>query len=112
LNEFSLVCRSITFDTASRSCVMSRFTRRTHPEVFEDHPGTDYLENTCLNRAFFKGNYLCNSNGFFFAEERRCDGVIVFVKEENIKLGGPFEMEVYSNLTMDECQAQCLKAEK
>jgi hypothetical protein len=38
--------------------------------------------------------------------------VIVFVKEENIKLGGPFEMEVFSNLTMDECQAQCLKAEK
>ncbi|XP_059489050.1 uncharacterized protein LOC132204524 isoform X3 [Neocloeon triangulifer] len=94
LNEFSMVCRSASFSAASRTCLLSSFTRRTHPEAFEDHPNTEYLENTCLN------------------QERRCDGMIVFVKEENIKLGGPFEMEVFFNLTMDECQAQCLKSEK
>lgn len=48
----------------------------------------------------------------FISEERRCDGIVVFVKEENMKLGGPFEMEIFTNLTMDECQAQCLRAEK
>lgn len=32
-----------------RSCTLSRFTRRTHPELMEDDPNSDYLENTCLN---------------------------------------------------------------
>lgn len=49
LNEFSFVCRSATYDAAMRTCTLSRFTRRTHPELLEDDPDSDYLENTCLN---------------------------------------------------------------
>lgn len=49
LNEFSFVCRSATFDLGARTCTLSRFTRRTHPELLEDDPESDYLENTCLN---------------------------------------------------------------
>lgn len=52
LNEFTFVCRSATYDTALRSCSLSRFTRRTHPELLEDDPNSDYLENTCLNGTF------------------------------------------------------------
>lgn len=44
--------------------------------------------------------------------ERRCDGLIVFVKEENKKLGGPFEVEIINNMTLEECQLMCLRAEK
>lgn len=44
--------------------------------------------------------------------ERRCDGPIIFVKEENKRLGGPFEVDIYTNLSLVECQAQCLRAEK
>ncbi|XP_043272923.1 uncharacterized protein nompA isoform X2 [Venturia canescens] len=94
LNEFSFVCRSATYDASARSCLLSRFTRRTHPELLEDDPNSDYLENTCLNA------------------ERRCDGLAVFVKEENKRLRGPFEVDIYTNLTLDECQALCLRADK
>ncbi|XP_046597619.1 uncharacterized protein LOC107217352 isoform X1 [Neodiprion lecontei] len=94
LNEFSFVCRSATYDAALRSCSLSRFTRRTHPELLEDDPNCDYLENTCLNA------------------ERRCDGLAVFVKEENKRLRGPFEVDIYTNLTLDECQGLCLRADK
>uniref|UniRef100_A0AAG5D679 No mechanoreceptor potential A n=1 Tax=Anopheles atroparvus TaxID=41427 RepID=A0AAG5D679_ANOAO len=94
LNEFSFVCRSANFDSTLRSCAMSRFTRRTHPELLEDDPNSDYLENTCLNA------------------ERRCDGLIVYVKEENKRLGGPFEVEIFNNMTLEECQSLCLRAEK
>ncbi|XP_058463287.1 uncharacterized protein LOC131437752 isoform X2 [Malaya genurostris] len=94
LNEFSFVCRSANYDSTLRSCSMSRFTRRTHPELLEDDPNSDYLENTCLNA------------------ERRCDGLVVYVKEENKRLGGPFEVEIFSNMTLEECQSLCLRAEK
>lgn len=49
LNEFTFVCRSATYDSASKTCWMSRFTRRSHPELLEEDPSSDYLENTCLN---------------------------------------------------------------
>ncbi|XP_030388615.1 uncharacterized protein LOC115634834 [Scaptodrosophila lebanonensis] len=94
LNEFSFVCRSANFDSTMRSCTLSRFTRRTHPELMEDDPNSDYLENTCLNA------------------ERRCDGLAVFVKEENKRLGGPFEVDIFNNMTLEECQSMCLRAEK
>ncbi|XP_072942408.1 uncharacterized protein nompA isoform X2 [Epargyreus clarus] len=94
LGEFSFVCRSATFDSALRTCSLSRFTRRTHPELLEDDHNADYLENTCLNA------------------ERRCDGLAVFIKEENKRLGGPFEADVFSNMTLDECQSMCVRAEK
>ncbi|KAL9918554.1 no mechanoreceptor potential A [Glossina fuscipes fuscipes] len=94
LNEFSFVCRSANFDSTMRSCALSRFTRRTHPELLEDDPNSDYLENTCLNA------------------ERRCDGLAVFVKEENKRLGGPFEVDIFNNMTLEECQTMCLRAEK
>ncbi|XP_063987532.1 uncharacterized protein LOC135167849 isoform X2 [Diachasmimorpha longicaudata] len=94
LNEFSFICRSATFDSMTRSCLLSRFTRRTHPELLEDDANSDYLENTCLNA------------------ERRCDGLAVFVKEENKRFRGPFEVDIYTNVTLDECQALCLRVEK
>ncbi|XP_065219533.1 uncharacterized protein LOC135845021 isoform X2 [Planococcus citri] len=94
LNEFTFVCRSATYDTQARTCTLSRFTRRSHPELLEDDLTSDYLENTCLNA------------------ERRCDGPLIFVKEENKRLGGPFEVDIYTNISLVECQAQCLKAEK
>ncbi|XP_028158120.1 uncharacterized protein LOC114351204 isoform X1 [Ostrinia furnacalis] len=94
LGEFSFVCRSATYDSALRTCSLSRFTRRTHPELLEDDHNADYLENTCLNA------------------ERRCDGLAVFIKEENKRLGGPFEADVFTNMTLDECQAMCVRAEK
>lgn len=52
LNEFSFVCRSANYDSNLRSCSLSRFTRRTHPELMEDDPNSDYLENTCLNGKY------------------------------------------------------------
>jgi len=36
----------------------------------------------------------------------------VFVKEENKRLRGPFEVDIYTNLTLEECQALCPRAEK
>jgi hypothetical protein len=54
LNEFSFVCRSASYDAAAHTCSLSRFTRRTHPELLEDDPNCDYLENTCLNGTFSK----------------------------------------------------------
>lgn len=53
LNEFSFVCRSASFDQAMRVCMLSRFTRRTHPELMEDDANSDYLENTCLNGTIY-----------------------------------------------------------
>lgn len=94
LNEFTFVCRSASYDSVAKTCSLSRFTRRSHPEMLEDDPNSDYLENTCLN------------------SERRCDGPVIFVKEENKRLGGPFEVDIYANLSLLECQAQCLGAEK
>lgn len=47
-----------------------------------------------------------------FPAERRCEGQAVFVKEENKRLGGPFEVEIFSNYTLEECQSQCMRAEK
>ncbi|XP_038211604.1 uncharacterized protein LOC119832073 [Zerene cesonia] len=94
LGEFSFVCRSATYDSALRTCSLSRFTRRTHPELLEDDHNADYLENTCLNA------------------ERRCDGLAVFIKEENKRLGGPFEADVFTNMTLEECQSMCVRAEK
>lgn len=52
LGEFSFVCRSATYDSALRTCSLSRFTRRTHPDLLEDDHNADYLENTCLNGLF------------------------------------------------------------
>ena len=52
LNEYSFVCRSISYDSTSRTCSLSRYTRRTHPEQYEDDPGFEYLENTCLSGNF------------------------------------------------------------
>lgn len=49
LNEYNFQCRSATYDVSLRSCTMSRFTRRTHPDLLEDSPNSEYLENTCLN---------------------------------------------------------------
>lgn len=40
-----------------RSCTLSRFTRRTHPELMEDDPNSDYLENTCLNGKRIQFSY-------------------------------------------------------
>ncbi|XP_050521456.1 uncharacterized protein LOC126894461 isoform X2 [Daktulosphaira vitifoliae] len=94
LNEYTFVCRSVTYDSASKTCWISRFTRRTHPEMLEDDPSSEYLENTCLSM------------------DRRCDGSIIFIKEENKRLGGPFEVDIFANLSLIECQAQCLRAEK
>lgn len=37
---------------------------------------------------------------------------MVFVKEENKRLGGPFEVDIFNNMTLEECQAICLRAEK
>ncbi|KAJ8980671.1 hypothetical protein NQ317_013283 [Molorchus minor] len=94
LNEFSFVCRSATYDAVMRTCTLSRFTRRTHPELLVDDPESEYLENTCLN------------------SDRRCDGLAVFIKEENKRLGGPFEVDLFSNLTLEDCQSMCVRAEK
>lgn len=46
------------------------------------------------------------------AAERRCDGLAVFVKEENKRLGGPFEVDIFNNMTLEECQTMCVRAEK
>lgn len=120
LNEFTFVCRSVTYDSASKTCWLTRFTRRSHPELLEDDPSSDYLENTCLNgtgpRACNCGKWFWfffpNARAFVFTVERRCDGPVIFVKEENKRLGGPFEVDIFANLSLIECQAQCLRAEK
>lgn len=55
LNEFSFVCRSATFDAGMRMCTLSRYTRRTHPDLLIDDAESDYLENTCLNGTLYVG---------------------------------------------------------
>lgn len=50
--------------------------------------------------------------GYQFSAERRCDGLAVFVKEENKRLGGPFEVDIFNNMTLEECQTMCVRAEK
>lgn len=120
LGEFSFVCRSATYDSALRTCSLSRFTRRTHPELLEDDHNADYLENTCLNGKFFRNYIRYGKNKRIYVQyisniyiaERRCDGLAVFIKEENKRLGGPFEADVFSNMTLDECQSMCVRAEK
>lgn len=97
-----------------RSCALSRFTRRTHPELLEDDPNGDYLENTCLNGKLH-GFHVCNKFFlylYYCLAERRCDGLAVFVKEENKRLGGPFEVDILNNVTLEECQSMCMRAEK
>ncbi|XP_046985731.1 uncharacterized protein LOC124555752 [Schistocerca americana] len=94
LNEFAFVCRSATYDASARRCSLSKFTWRARPDLLEDDPNSDYLENTCLDA------------------QRRCDGLTVFIKEENKRLGGPFEIDIFSNLTVEECQSQCVWSEK
>lgn len=47
-----------------------------------------------------------------FSAERRCEGLTVFIKEENKRLGGPFEVDIFNNMTLDECQNMCVRAEK
>lgn len=49
---------------------------------------------------------------FFYEAERRCEGLTVFIKEENKRLGGPFEVDIFNNMTLDECQNMCVRAEK
>lgn len=116
LNEFSFVCRSANFDSNLRSCALSRFTRRTHPELLEDDPNSDYLENTCLNGehcdAVMFGIIVIIVINLIFVAERRCDGLAVYVKEENKRLGGPFEVDIFNNMTLEECQSMCIRAEK
>ena len=63
LNEFSFVCRSATYDVAAHTCSLSRFTRRTHPELLEDDPNCDYLENTCLNGKCSRYRPSCDPEG-------------------------------------------------
>ncbi|XP_022904639.2 uncharacterized protein [Onthophagus taurus] len=94
LGEISFVCRSASFDSSTRTCSLTRFTRRTHPEKLKDSPTSDYLENTCLTA------------------EKRCEGLAVFIKEEKKQLRGPFEVDHFSNITLEECQSMCIRAEK
>lgn len=81
----------------------------------EDDSTSDYLENTCLNgntASIPSPVVFPEYNIFLISAERRCDGPIIFVKEENKRLGGPFEVDIYANISLLECQAQCLRAEK
>lgn len=55
------MCRSASYDAAAHTCSLSRFTRRTHPELLEDDPDCDYLENTCLNGTLSNAAILLNS---------------------------------------------------
>ena len=93
LNEYSFVCRSISYDGTSRTCSLSPHTRRTHPEYYEDDPGFDYLENTCLS------------------EERRCAGQVAFIKEERSQIFSLFDSQMLYNVTIEDCQQRCLSAE-
>lgn len=36
----------------------------------------------------------------------------MFIKEENKRLGGPFEVDLFTNITLEDCQAMCVRAEK
>lgn len=49
---------------------------------------------------------------YIITAERRCDGLAVYVKEENKRLGGPFEVDIFNNMTLEECQTMCIRAEK
>lgn len=128
LNEFSFVCRSANYDSNLRSCSLTRYTRRTHPELLEDDPNSDYLENTCLNGKNFRVLQAAIIHSFIQSivrlewysyvflvlrlAERRCEGLTVFIKEENKRLGGPFEVDIFNNMTLEECQNMCVRAEK
>lgn len=77
LNEFTFVCRSVTYNTVERTCSMSRFTRRSHPELLHDDPNSDYLENTCLNGERRRKEQELTKNESF---ERKC--TLVAAKKE------------------------------
>lgn len=36
----------------------------------------------------------------------------MFIKEENKRLGGPFEVDLFTNITLEDCQSMCVRAEK
>lgn len=55
---------------------------------------------------------ISNAIVIHLSAERRCDGLAVFVKEENKRLGGPFEVDIFNNMTLEECQTMCVRAEK
>lgn len=49
--------------------ILYRFTRRTHPELLEDDPNSDYLENTCLNgkTIFLLESYHLNNKTYLYS---------------------------------------------
>lgn len=46
------------------------------------------------------------------AAERRCDATAVYVKEENKRVGGAVEAALLANVSLEECQSECLGAER
>ncbi|XP_065573483.1 uncharacterized protein LOC136035551 isoform X2 [Artemia franciscana] len=94
LNELSFTCRSATYDSSTRTCYLSQDTRRTHPSSLSDDPGFEYLENTCLS------------------PEERCEGTPMFLKELKPSLTGPLDIESLQDVSLEECQQQCLNAER
>lgn len=36
----------------------------------------------------------------------------MFIKEEGKRLSGPFEVDLFNNITLEDCQGMCVRAEK
>ncbi|XP_066983890.1 uncharacterized protein [Macrobrachium rosenbergii] len=88
------VCRAGSYDHENKRCYHSAYTRRTHPHKLQPNPRFDYFENTCLS------------------VDRRCPkNKLMFVKETNRELGGPYDILVQTGMTHEECKTKCLDGE-
>lgn len=48
LEQINLPCRSISFDTVTMKCGLSKETRQTRPDYYRADPNFEYIENLCL----------------------------------------------------------------
>jgi hypothetical protein len=106
----------VSYDGTSRTCSLSRFTRRTHPEFYEDDPGFDYLENTCLSGKTGhdqRFDLVLSSDELEFdcSDDRRCEGQVAFIKEERAQIFSVFDSDILYNVSIEDCQRRCLSAD-
>lgn len=53
LEQVNLPCRSISFDTATMKCGLSKETRQSRPDYYKADPNFEYIENLCLPSKSF-----------------------------------------------------------
>lgn len=49
LEQTNLPCRSISYDTTTMKCGLSKETRQSRPDYYKADPNSEYIENLCLS---------------------------------------------------------------